>query len=113
MIRDDWLLRQVHELAEALAGVRAAVHDRVDLDAADGSLDAIARQVLGLSLTTLDRLPLPALVATVDAAEAPKRAVLVGLFEVGAELAEAHGQGPLAARRRERAEALRAAFPSA
>lgn len=107
MIRDDWVMRQVAALAEALAAVRARLSRREHQAAAVAVADACV-EVTGVSLELVDRLPVPGVVGFASGLEPRLRRAFADLLVVAAEVADAAGDAELAARRREKAEAIRA-----
>ena len=107
MIRDDWMMRQIKQLAQALAGIAADVHAEANPQGSNDDLDGLARNLTGMGLSTVDRLPVVALAASVSGDEV-KREILIGLLRVAAEQAQKTGNTTLAAQRVEKASALEA-----
>lgn len=106
MIRDDWLLRQLDDLMQALAGARQEVHDQVELDGATATVEGICKQLIGLSLTAVRTLPVAAVLAAAGPLAGARRQALVQTLEIAGDLAEANGDAVAAAAFRERAAAL-------
>ncbi len=112
MIQDDFLLRQIAQFARGLVNARQQFEvDAEDLDAL-ASLENGAKALSGMSLSTLDRLPVAAIVSGLRANPdrfSERATVLAELLSVAAYHAEQCGDHAVAARRLERADVLLAA----
>ena len=99
MYEDDFVMRQIRQLSQALA--RVLQGDRVERE----ELDAAVRAATGLDLATIDALPAEALLQLLiptDDRSAERLAVMAELLEATA------APGPAGDARRAKAAALRA-----
>ena len=98
MYEDDYILRQIRQLGQAIA--RLLRGETVD----QRELDTVAREALGLELATIDALPIDALLALAtpgDDRAADRLRAMASLLEATAEA------GPDGEARRAKARALR------
>lgn len=97
MYEDDFLLRQIRRAVEAIA--RRALGEKVER----AEVDDAVRDAVGLDLDTLDRLPLPALLALHVPTDDRSAERLRALGQLLLAMAEA---GEAGERQRARGEAL-------
>ncbi len=108
MLKQDYILRLVAQLARAVAGLVARVKSESP-EAVEQDLDAVLRELSGLGFDLLDGLSLEALLAVLDAGgeRDPARCLAIAeLSALRAELDERAGRGEAALARRVTAATL-------
>lgn len=102
LVDEDWLVREIRSLGEAVA--RALGQRTVEANAdADDALGELHRSLLGLDTAATRRLHPRSLVAMVPPHH---MAAMIAVLRADAELLEARGEQPLASLRHAQADAL-------